>query len=58
VPGVITAGTFYQDGKRLFWDVQHPEKTIAIGLHDERFNELVVEVADPDTAVKLTQTAL
>ena len=20
VPGVITAGTFYQDGKRVFWD--------------------------------------
>ena len=28
VPGVITAGTFYQDGKRVFWDVHHPEKTI------------------------------
>jgi hypothetical protein len=58
VPGVITAGTFYQDGKRVFWDVHHPEKTIVIDLHDERFNELVVEVADPETAVKLIQTAL
>ena len=58
VPGVITAGTFYQDGKRVFWDVHHAEKTIIIGLHDERFNELVVEVADPDAAVKLIQTAL
>jgi len=28
VPGVITAGTFYQDGKRVFWDVHHPEKAI------------------------------
>jgi hypothetical protein len=42
VPGVITAGTFYQDGKRVFRDVHHPEKTIVIDLHDERFNELVV----------------
>ena len=58
VPGMITAGTFYQDGKRVFWDVHHPEKTIVIDLHDERFNELVVEVADPETAVKLIQTAL
>ena len=58
VPGVITAGTFYQDGKRVFWDVHHPEKTIVIDLHDERFSELVVEVADPDAAVKLIQTAL
>ena len=58
VPGVITAGTFYQDGKRVFWDVHRPEKTIVIDLHDERFNELVVEVADPDAAVKLIQNAL
>ena len=58
VPGVITAGTFYQDGKRVFWDVHHPEKTIVIDLHDERYNELVVEVDDPESAVKLIQTAL
>jgi len=58
VPGVITAGTFYQDGKRVFWDVHNPEETIVIDLHDERFNELVVEVAAPEGAVKLIQNAL
>jgi hypothetical protein len=58
VPGVITAGTFSQDGKRVFWDVHHPEKTIVIELHDERYNELVVEVDDPDGAVRLIQNAL
>ena len=58
VPGVITAGTFYQDGKRVFWDVHSPEKTIVIDLHDERYNELVVEVDDPEEAVRLIQTAL
>ena len=58
VPGVITAGTFYQDGKRVFWDVHSPEKTIVIDLHDERYNELVVEVDDPDEAVRLIQSAL
>ena len=58
VPGVITAGTFYQDGKRIFWDVHHPEKTIVIDLHDERYSELVVEVDDPEAAVKLIQNAL
>ena len=58
VPGVITAGTFYQDGKRVFWDVHHPEKTIVIDLRDERFNQLVVEVADPQAAVRLIQNAL
>jgi hypothetical protein len=58
VPGVITAGTFYQDGKRVFWDIHRPEKTIVIDLHDERFNQLVIEVADPGAAVKLIQSAL
>jgi hypothetical protein len=58
VPGVITAGTFYQDGKRVFWDVHNPEKTIVIDLHDERYSELVVEVADPQAAVELVKTAL
>jgi hypothetical protein len=58
VPGVITAGTFCQDGKRVFWDVHHPEKTIVIDLHDGRYNELIVEVADPDAAVRFIQNAL
>lgn len=58
VPGVITAGTFYQDGKRVFWDVHDPEKTIVIDLHDETFHQLIVEAADPETAVKLIQDAL
>lgn len=53
LPGVITAGTFYQDGKRIFWDVHHPANTVVIDLKDERYNELVVEVADPDAAVAL-----
>jgi hypothetical protein len=58
VPGVITAGTFYRDGNRVFWDVHHPENTIVIDLNDERYNQLVVEVADPQAAVELIQTAL
>ena len=58
VPGVITAGTFYQDGKRVFWDVHHPERTIVIDLHDEHYNQLIIEVADPQVAINLIQSAL
>jgi hypothetical protein len=53
IPGVITAGTFYQDGQRIFWDVHHPENTIVIELRDERYSELIVEVPDPQAAVEL-----
>jgi len=58
LPGVITAGTFYQDGKRVFWDVHHPEKAIVIDLHDERYQQLVVEVDDPEGVVTLIRSAL
>lgn len=58
LPGVLTAGTFYQDGKRVFWDVHNPENTVVIDLRDERYNELVVEVADSQAAVELVNAAL
>jgi hypothetical protein len=58
IPGVITAGTFYQDGKRVFWDVHNADKTIVIDLRDERYNELIVEVADPQMAVEQLTAAL
>jgi hypothetical protein len=51
--GVITAGTFYQDGKRVFWDVHQPENTIVLSLADERYDQLIVEVADPAGVVRL-----
>jgi hypothetical protein len=53
IPGVLTAGTFYHDGKRVFWDVHNLDNTIVIGLRDERYNEIIVEVADPKAAVEL-----
>jgi len=58
VPGVIRAGTFYQDGKRVFWDVHNPDNTVVIELMDERYNELIVEVADPQATVELIKAAL
>ena len=51
VPGVIVAGTFYQDGKRIFWDVRDPERTIVVELVDDRYDELIVEVEDPAAEV-------
>jgi hypothetical protein len=58
IPGVITAGTFYQHGKRVFWDVHDPDKTIVVELSDERFDELIVEVANPAEAVQQLRGAL
>ena len=37
VSGVITAGTFLQEGSWVFWDVHDPAKAIAVDLRDELF---------------------
>ena len=51
VPGVITAGTFYRHGERVFWDVHNPDKAIAIHLAHDQYAKLVVEVDDPQEAI-------
>jgi hypothetical protein len=58
VPGVITAGTFYQDGKRIFWDIHRPERAVVITLADESYNELVIEVEDAEAFVASLQRSI
>jgi len=57
VPGVISAGTFHHHGQRLFWDVHHPERAIALALRDDRYSRIVVEVDDPATTVAAIEAA-
>jgi hypothetical protein len=52
IPHVITAGTFYQDGKRVFWDVHHQREAVVLTLDDETYDELVIEVEDPASFVR------
>jgi hypothetical protein len=52
VPNIFRAGTFYQEGELVFWDVHHPEQTIVIELEHERYKKLIIEVEDPDQEVK------
>ncbi len=58
IPHVITAGTFYQDRKRVFWDIHHPEQAVIISLKDEIYNELVVEVKNPEIFVSQLQKVI
>jgi len=57
IPNIFKAGTFYQDGGLVFWDVHDPQKTIVIELNHERYQKLVVEVEDPAAMVKLINDA-
>lgn len=58
IPHVITAGTFYRDGARTFWDIHHPEKAVVISFSDDDYNQLVIEVDDPEGFVSQLQDAL
>ncbi len=58
IPHIFRAGTFYQQGDFVFWDVHHPEKTIVIELDHEHFAKLIIEVADPNAAVSLIENAI
>ena len=57
VPGFLRAGTFYlfdtADNKPTFMDVQRRQNTLVVDLTDERFNQLIIEVADPAAVLAL-----
>ena len=58
LPNIFRAGSFYQKGNLVFWDVHHPEKAIVINLLHERYGKLIIEVADPNAAVTLIKEAI
>lgn len=52
VPGILTAGTFYQSSEGLvFFDVHDPDRTIVLELDHEHYRRLVIEVAEPAAVV-------
>jgi hypothetical protein len=58
VPGVLTAGTFYQHGGIVFYDVHDPERAIVLHLEHETYKRQVVEVEDPQKTRTLIEKAL
>jgi hypothetical protein len=58
IPWVVTAGTFYQEGERVFWDVHDPEKVVVIRLSDERYARVVIGVEDPASTAKAIEAAI
>ena len=58
IPYVFRAGTFYQDGEMVFWDVHKAENTIIVELEHEHFAKLIIEVAEPGAAVALLANAI
>ena len=52
LPNIFRAGTFYQNGELVFWDVHEPKNTIVIDLDHERYKKLIIEVQNPEEEVK------
>lgn len=52
LPSVITAGTFYKAGKKMFWDVANTKNCIVVELKDSNYNQLIIEVENPQEAIK------
>ena len=53
IPTIITAGTFYKDGNKIFWDVCNMDNCIIVELKDEDYQELIIEVEHPGRAIEL-----
>ena len=58
LPGVITAGTFYRQGRLVFYDTHKPEHTIVVDLDHETYDQLILQVRDPALAVQTITKAI
>ena len=59
LPGVIVAGSYLADGMWSFWDVRGSgERAIEVELEGERYQRLVIDVADPDAEQQRLQAAM
>ncbi len=58
IPRLITAGTFYADHKRWFWDVCNANNALVIELEGEKYQMLVVEVEKPGAVAAQIEAAL
>lgn len=53
IPFLLTAGTFYKEGNKIFWDAANMQKCIIVHLKDEEYLQLVIEVQDPAEAAQM-----
>jgi hypothetical protein len=58
IPGLLTAGSFYQSDGFVFYDVHDPERTVVIELDHEHYQRIVTEVANPADVVQTLRSAI
>jgi hypothetical protein len=52
IPGLVRMGTFFAGGKKYFWDVTDKSKVVTISLENERYDELIIDVENPEETVE------
>ena len=59
IPGVVAAGEFLTGEGLMFFDVHHPDQTIALDLAHDEYRRIIVQVDEaPEAAVARVQAAL
>ena len=58
LPGSLAAGPMIVNGRREFWDVRDPDRSIVIDLKDERYSRLVIDVEDRLSLIRAINAAL
>ncbi|MFE6864887.1 hypothetical protein [Nocardia sp. NPDC057668] len=56
-PGVIAAGTFRGKGRKEFWDTLFGGHALRIDLAGNEFTRLVIDIEDPDEALRALKSA-
>jgi hypothetical protein len=57
-PTIFRAGSFYQKGDMVFWDVRNAANTVVVDLEHEHFNKLVIEVEYPGDTTAMLKSAI
>ena len=58
LPGIVTAGSYVEHGRWMFWDVHSGEQAITIYITHERYDAVVVDVDDPAATVARLEARL
>ena len=56
-PNRFRAGTYYQNGGKVFWDARQGEKVLVVDLKDEGYKKLIVQVDSPASAIRMINDA-
>ena len=51
IPRIKTAGSYSLNGERHFWHVSSGKNTVVLRLRNEKYSQLVIEVANPEELV-------